>query len=41
LQASPSDGSAEKVQLTAEGDRIRHMTKIWHCGLAMKELGWV
>jgi len=23
-----------------EGDRIRHMTKIWHAGLAMKELGW-
>jgi predicted ester cyclase len=24
-----------------DGDRIRHMTKIWHAGLAMKELGWV
>jgi len=24
-----------------EGDKIRHMTKIWHAGLAMKELGWV
>ena len=23
-----------------EGDKIRHMTKIWHAGLAMKELGW-
>ena len=23
-----------------EGDRIRHMTKIWHAGWAMKELGW-
>jgi predicted ester cyclase len=23
-----------------EGDKIRHMTKIWHSGLAMKELGW-
>jgi len=22
-------------------DRINHMTKIWHSGLAMKELGWV
>ena len=22
------------------GDRISHMTKIWHSGLAMKELGW-
>jgi predicted ester cyclase len=24
-----------------DGDQIRHMTKIWHAGLAMKELGWV
>ena len=24
-----------------EGDRIRHLTKIWHSGLARKELGWV
>jgi ketosteroid isomerase-like protein len=23
-----------------EGGRIRHMQKIWHAGLAMKELGW-
>lgn len=23
-----------------EGDKIRHMTKIWHSGLAVKELGW-
>ena len=24
-----------------EGDKIVHMTKIWHAGLAMKDLGWV
>ena len=24
-----------------EGDKIVHMTKIWHSGLAMKELGWM
>jgi predicted ester cyclase len=24
-----------------DGDKIRHMTKIWHSGLALKELGWV
>jgi hypothetical protein len=24
-----------------EGEKIRHMTKIWHAGLAMKELGWI
>ena len=23
-----------------EGDKICHLTKIWHSGLAMKELGW-
>jgi predicted ester cyclase len=23
-----------------EGNRISHMTKIWHSSLAMKELGW-
>jgi hypothetical protein len=23
-----------------EGDKIRHLTKIWHSGLAMKQLGW-
>ena len=23
-----------------DGDKIEHMTKIWHAGLAMKELGW-
>ena len=24
-----------------DGDKISHMTKVWHAGLAMKELGWV
>ena len=24
-----------------EGDKIRHMTKIWNAGMAMKDLGWV
>ena len=23
-----------------DGDRIRHMTKIWNAGFALKELGW-
>ncbi len=23
-----------------DGDRIRHMTKIWHAGVTMKEFGW-
>ena len=24
-----------------EGDKISHMTKIWHSGITMKELGWM
>jgi predicted ester cyclase len=24
-----------------DGNKITHMTKIWHSGLAMKDLGWV
>ena len=24
-----------------DGHKIRHMTKIWHAGWAMKELGWI
>jgi len=23
-----------------DGDKIRHMTKIWNAGWAMRELGW-
>jgi len=23
-----------------DGDKIRHMTKIWNAGWALKELGW-
>ena len=24
-----------------DGNRIRHMTKIWNAGIAMKQLGWI
>jgi predicted ester cyclase len=24
-----------------DGDKIKHMTKIWNAGVAMKELGWM
>ena len=24
-----------------DGEKIRHMTKIWHAGIAMKQLGWI
>jgi hypothetical protein len=24
-----------------DGEKIRHVTKIWHAGLAMKEFGWI
>jgi hypothetical protein len=23
-----------------DGDRIRHMTKIWNSGIALRQLGW-
>ena len=26
--------------MSFDGDKIRHLQKIWHAGLAMKELGW-
>ncbi len=40
----PPTGKSTKTDyvyvMDFEGDKIRHMTKIWHSGLAMKELGW-
>jgi hypothetical protein len=27
--------------MSFEGAKIRHMTKIWNAGWAMKELGWM
>jgi predicted ester cyclase len=33
-------GSDYVYVMEFDGDKIRHMTKIWHAGLAMKELGW-
>jgi hypothetical protein len=29
-----------KIAHVFAGDKIRHMTKIWHAGWAMKEVGW-
>ena len=41
----PPTGKSAKADyvyvMEFDGDKIRHMTKIWHSGLAMKELGWV
>jgi predicted ester cyclase len=41
----PPTGKSTKTDyvyvMEFDGDKIRHMTKIWHSGLAMKELGWV
>ena len=40
----PPTGNAVKSDyvyvMDFDGDKIRHMTKIWHAGLAMKDLGW-
>jgi predicted ester cyclase len=46
-QGGPFPPTGKKVSsdyvyvMEFDGDKIRHMTKIWHAGLAMKELGWV
>jgi len=41
----PPTGKSTKTDyvyvMEFDGDKIRHMTKIWHAGLAMKALGWV
>jgi predicted ester cyclase len=41
----PPTGKSTKTDyvyvMEFDGDKIRHMTKIWHAGLAMKDLGWV
>jgi predicted ester cyclase len=45
-QGGPCPPTGKKVKtdyvyvMDFDGDKIRHMTKIWHSGLAMKELGW-
>ncbi len=40
----PPTGKSTKTDyvyvMDFDGNKIRHMTKIWHSGLAMKELGW-
>ena len=41
----PPTGKSAKADyayvVVFEGDKIRHMTKIWNSGHTMKELGWV
>lgn len=46
-QGGPCPPTGKRVQtdyvyvMDFDGEKIRHMTKIWHAGLAMKELGWI
>jgi len=46
-QGGPVPPTGKKVStdyvyvMDFDGDKIRHMTKIWHSGLALKELGWM
>ena len=35
-----STSSDYVYSMNFEGDKIRHMTKIWNSGWALKELGW-
>ncbi len=45
-EGGPIDPSGKKVEtdyvyvMEFDGDRIRHMTKIWNDGFAMRQLGW-
>ena len=40
----PPTGKSAKAEyvyvMEFEGDRIRHMTKIWNSGITLKQLGW-
>ncbi len=40
----PPTGKSARVDyvyvMEFEGDRIRHMTKIWNSGITLKQLGW-
>jgi predicted ester cyclase len=46
-QGGPCPPTGKHVQtdyvyvMNFDGEKIRHMTKIWHAGLAMKQLGWI
>jgi predicted ester cyclase len=45
-QGGPVPATGKKVAtdyvyvMQFDGDKIRHMTKIWNAGLALKALGW-
>ena len=45
-QGGPVPPTGKKVEadyvyvMNFDGDRIRHMTKIWNDGISMKQLGW-
>lgn len=40
----PPTGKSMKADyvyyMELEGDKVSHLTKIWHSGISMKELGW-
>lgn len=46
-QGGPVPPTGRKVEadyvyvMQFDGDRIRHMTKIWNDGISLKQLGWV
>ena len=46
-QGGPCPPTGKKVAsdyvyvMEFDGDRIKHMTKIWNAGVALKELGWL
>jgi hypothetical protein len=40
LAGVPGGLTEKPIRSAASNDKIRHMTKIWNAGWAMKELGW-
>ena len=32
---------SKQVLMDFDGDRIRHLTKIWNDGISLKQLGWM
>jgi hypothetical protein len=41
LPTNPEEPTTDYVYVMEfDGDKIRHLTKIWNAGWAMKELSW-
>ncbi len=39
-EGGPVPPTGQRVDMDFEGDRIRHLTKIWNDGIGFQQLGW-